>query len=293
MGGKHCEKKWLQEQYLDLLRSGPEIAAQVGRTKATVYMQLRKHGIEIRGPGKAQHLARKNEISIRSYLMSLLEGEVLADGSIAIHPSKMSAYYRHGSKYRDYLLWLSDEFNEHGLLQSGRIRKRTMKRFSKPGFYEAWHYTSLAYPELVEVRKRFYPDGKKIVPEDIVLNPVSARQAYIGDGSLSCRKGNHQPHIDLYTCGFDRMSIEILMNQLSGHGIRVSYEKSHNSIRISTYSTEDFLSWIAPCPPEIEHIYGYKWCTSRTGTVAEWQEQYKQQHNTSLEEADRCAFATI
>jgi len=275
------DKQWLCEQYLEKKKSAVQISQGIKHTQSAVNYWLHRHNIQTRTLAESVHVAKRNNVNITQHLLEMLEGEILGDGHIGVSTkSYSSARYTHSSKYLSYVSWLSNVFALEGLEQSGRLYRTvlTSARFGKS--YYMWDYATLYYEELAEIRRRFYPQGKKVVPRDLELTPISARQWYIGDGSLCTRKSrNAMPHIVLSTCAFDRQSIKTLMEQLSKRLLKASHEKSKNIIYISVHSVEDFLRWIGPCPPEIAHIYAYKWDLNRTCSIPEWQEQYKQQHN--------------
>jgi len=240
------DKKWLEEQYLGLLRNGPDIAAEVGVGKTTIYGQLHRHNIAVRSCGEARHIAVKNELLITKHLRDMLYGELLGDGNIS-QQSKWSAYYQHSSKHREYLVWLSGEFANQGLIQAGNITQ---------DYNNCWHYSTLNYAALLKVKDLFYPSGgRKTIPCDLMLNSMIARQWFIGDGSL-CHSQHGRSSIKLATCAFEPQHIIGLIKQLTSCGIIASYAKSNNSIHISTSSARDFLEWIGPSPIE---CYSYKW----------------------------------
>jgi len=262
-------KAWLYDEYINSGKTTYQIAREQGISESTICNWLHEHGIPSRRAGWP-----RNHLEISPYLRAMLEGELLGDGSITVAWSNDNGYssakYSHGSKYREYLIWLSGEFSSQGLEQAGTIYRTIYKpKTTKLGWrhnqYISYRYNTRTYPELVQFRERFYPDGKKIVPKDLILNPISARQWYIGDGSLNRQKnaGEDSFSIGIATCGFDKYSVVYLMDQLSTLGIKVTHRLNNNTIYISTSSTADFLDWIGPCPPEIENIYGYKWQASQ------------------------------
>jgi len=108
---------------------------------------------------------------------------------------------------------------------------------------------------LLPIYKQWYPNGKKIVPKNIELTPLTCRQWYIGDGSLGYEK-NGKAHITLYTIGFIVSDVEWLKKQLIKLGFKATRQPSNNSIGISVSSVKDFLEYIGDCP--VEH-YQYKW----------------------------------
>jgi len=275
---RSIDPAWLRDQYIDQLKSTVQIAREIGVSQSAIWRWLDRYKIPIRSQPDGVFLAIKNELSITPRLLERIEGELLGDGCI-VHPKDCrSSTYSHHSKYRLYLEWLSDVFAHHGMNQSGTIT-HSLTQFNQ--IDGVWAYRSLHYPELTGIRKRWYPHGKKIVPQGLVLTPIRTLHWYIGDGCLTRkpkRKGK-TASITLSTCAFDKRSIDVLVQQLSTVGIKASHQKCSNTLGISAYNTEDFLHWIGPCPQEIESVYAYKWDTNRAGTVKEWQEQYKLQHN--------------
>lgn len=118
----------------------------------------------------------------------------------------------------------------------------------------SYKYCSCSYVELLPIHKKWYPKGKKIVPKDIVLTPLTLRQWYIGDGCLIKSK-NANPRIRLYTNCFSIKDVEWLRGQLKMLGFKTTRRKINNEISISTYSTKNFIESLGKCPVK---CYQYK-----------------------------------
>ena len=227
--------------------------ADILNVSGTYICVLRKrYGIQSRSLSEAFHLSRGNSVNLSQEAIEFIYGELLGDGCVTQH-SKVSAVYGHSSKYRSYLEWLSSEFNRFGIEQVGKINRRVHKCGAI-----TYKYTTRSYPELLEMRKLWYPYGKKIIPRSLRISPLMLRQHYIGDGALR-HNGNGRPSISLHTDGFKPADVGFLRGLLKNVGIITSYYKSHNSIYISVNETPKFLSYIGNCPTEIESAYGYKW----------------------------------
>lgn len=246
------DRDWLYKHYIILQESMTFIAQETGCIHTTIWSWLHGFDIPARTCGEGIFLAKRNFLDLSNRLSNLLEGKLLGDGCIQMHGSR-SAKYSHSSKYESYLVWLSKEFSNLGIEQVGKINKYWDEEYETFGYM----YQSRSYPELVPLRQSWYPNGKKIVPEDLSLNPLMARQWFIGDGCLETTK--KRPDIRFYTYAFDKASINHLLAELRGKGFKVSYWPSCNSIGMSVHSVRDFLDWIGPCPTEIESIYEYKW----------------------------------
>lgn len=70
------------------------------------------------------------------------------------------------------------------------------------------------YVELQEQKKRWYPEGKKIVPEDVVLTPLSLAYWFCGDGSYD-KSGS----LVFYTNSFRKENVERLARELTLLGV--------------------------------------------------------------------------
>lgn len=244
-------KEWLYHSYIEEQETLYDIARKVGVSYSTIHYYLKKLDIPIRTRSEAGHLCRANHIDLSPEALEFLDGELLGDGSLNSR-SRFSAYYTHSSKYLEYLIWLSALFKNWGIEIVGSIIKR------KGGWgTTVFDLTTRTYEEFRILYERWYPGGRKIVPKDISLTPLTLRQTYLGDGSL--RFSGKRPSIILCTQGFPRDDVVFLVEKLNSLGLKSALQPSKNTIRISAFSTPEFLSYIGPCPPEIESIYGYKW----------------------------------
>lgn len=250
------DRSWCVEEYCSRKKSTYQMADELGISPSTVRSWLLRHGIQLRSGGESYHLTHRNAIQISKHLRSLLEGELLGDGSI-IRCSERSAFYSHGSKHEKYVRWLSGLFADQGLRQSGAIRKALCNEGTS---HESviYQYHSLCYPELLDWRVRFYPAGKKIVPPDLRLDSIICRQWYIGDGGLT-KSRRQRSAIILYTCAFDPDSLEQLREQLGELGFVTTLQPSRNQLYMPATYVSEFLSYIGDCPKPIRDIYGYKW----------------------------------
>lgn len=244
-------RDWMEKQYIQAKRSESSLAREISVNRVTIHNWLVKFNIPRRNLSKATHLARVNHVDLTPELLELIEGELLGDGSLRLS-SKWSAHYQHSSQHKPYVEWLSKVLASFGVQQSGKINSR-----EKEDGHIGYSYTSLSYEEFQLLQFRWYPEGKKIVPPDLILTPLIVRQWYIGDGSLKKPK-KYSPAIILSSPDFPQEDIERLIAMLKGLGFDASRWPSTNEIYISTYSTKQFLDYIGPCPQEIQNIYGYK-----------------------------------
>ena len=249
---QYRDKEWLTKKYADEKLSTTQMGILCKVNKETIRRWIHKHKIPIRLNAKSLHFLKGNHCTLSQEAIEWINGELLGDGCIQRN-SNYSGYFGYGSKYKEYIEYVRDTLKSFGIEQMGNIRTET-----KLGCF-CYHYFSLYYSELLPIRKQWYPEGKKIVPKDIVLTPLTVRQWYIGDGSLGYER-NGQAHIELYTMGFMISDVEWLIEQLNQLGFKVSRHPSINSIGISVHSTKDFLNYIGNCPVE---CYQYKWARKK------------------------------
>lgn len=170
-----------------------------------------------------------------------LDGELLGDGSLTT-VSYVSARVSYSSKYLEYIQYIANTLASFGIQYSGRTPKRKDRT--------EYTYVSRQYVELFPIWMRWYAYGKKEVPSDLRLTPITCRQWYIGDGSLMPHAG-----IRLATDGFDDYDTARLVACLFGIGFPAVVHAS-GKIYIPRHMVKQFLGYIGACPVE---CYKYKW----------------------------------
>ena len=243
-------RNWLSQKYLEEELSISQIAKLYNYDRTVIYYWLKKLNILIRSKSEAHHLVRGNHCNLSDEARQWIDGELLGDGSLRSQ-SKYSANFVYTSKHLEYIQYISDTLKSFGIEQAGKIHKKKDKKWNNYSYC----YDSLCYAELLPIKKRWYPEGKKNIPRDLKLTPLTLRQEMIGDGCLVHKK-RCRPYIILCTCGFPISDVEWLVIQLIKLGFKAIRQVGNNMIGISTYSTKAFLDYIGVCPVQ---CYRYKW----------------------------------
>lgn len=247
---KYKSRDWLNQKYRVEGLSPHWIAILCNCGKTTIWRWLIKLNIPFRSHSEAGHLAKANHCDLSKEARQWIDGELLGDGCLRA-TSKYSARFTYSSKYLEYVQYVSNTLKLFGIKKTGKIYKKYNKKFD----CYSYKCNSLSYEELLPIRNRWYPEGKKIIPRDLKLTPLMLRQEYIGDGCLHhLKKG--RPHITLYTNGFPVSDVEWLVKQLNKLGFKSTRQPSENAIGISAKSTKDFLNYIGKSPVK---CYDYKW----------------------------------
>jgi len=249
------DKDWLYQQYILNKLNAYQIAKMCNIYPSKIYCYLKKYNIPRRRRSEAHFKGKNYDLKLSKEAIEFIEGELLGDGCLHLSHTSINACYKHSSKYKKYIEWLVEIFSSFGIEQSGKITVNITKNSI------GYHFQTKNYPCLTELYKKWYPNGKKRVPQDIKLTPIVVRQWYIGDGSLVYYKPPKKgpPYILLHTCAFTKEEVFLLIDKLKEFiGIKARRKKD-NRIEIPSYSVEYFLNYIGKCPKPIEDIYGYKW----------------------------------
>lgn len=247
---KYKNKKWLYNKYWNKELSVQKIADLCGVTHKTINYWMKKFAIIRRSQSKIIHLRQVNHCELSTNAIEWINGELLGDGCLQSH-SEYSARFNYSSKFLEYIQYISNNLQSFGIKQTGKISKYYLKR----GNSYIHYYTSRCYVELLSIYKQWYLNRKKIIPKDLRLTPLTCKQWYIGDGCLMNQEKRYS-YIRLATDCFSISDVKYLVKQLNELGFKTTRQPNNNTIRISAYSTEDFLNYIGKCPVK---CYEYKW----------------------------------
>jgi hypothetical protein len=247
---QYKDKDYLYDNYTNKKLTTYQIAKLYNVTGEAIQYWMKKFNIPCRSKSEVVHLAKGNHCILSPEAIEWLSGELLGDGSLGSQ-SKYSALFQYCSKYLEYIEYVRDTLKSFGIKQSGRIHKQYHRDYDSYSYF----YRSKAYVELLPIYKQWYPEGKKIVPKDIKLTSLTLRQWHIGDGCLRHRE-HRRPFIILSTYGFIVSDVEQLVNKLKNIGFIIKRQPSTNVIRVTPYSTKEFLNYIGKCPV---NCYQYKW----------------------------------
>ena len=153
-----------------------------------------------------------------SKIAEIVDGLVLSDASIT--PAGQVAVTVQYEEFRDYCSSLFESYQPCKL-------KCYPNKNAKPYF----RFCTKMHPDIQKQRKRWYPKGKKTIPNNIKITPLSVLLWYLGDGHLDARWGN----IFLHTNSFVPTDVSILVDILRGKGIEC---KSYQAKKQGTYNRD-------------------------------------------------------
>ncbi len=253
----------LRKLYIDEKMSTNEISSvsleKFGQfvSPSGIYSTLLRNDIGLRSIGDSVSIATStlnlDKSYLNEYMIEWIDGFNLGDGYISCYKSNNSirgARFKIGSvnqQWTEYAMSGLEAYRPSAAKETGIIDKKHPRL--------TWASSTLTHPDITLQAKRWYPDGKKIVPQDVRITPTSLLLWYLGDGSIS--KMGLSFFVRLATCGFTPEDVDsILIPKLSAFGLNVGRHVSKNDIRISGDSLKKFFDLIGHKSPI--KCYNYK-----------------------------------
>jgi hypothetical protein len=208
-----------------------------------------KRRLAIKRPNKILLLSKTTEDRIN--------GELLGDGCLSKKYGKWkngnnsNAWLSWGLKYKDYAEYIIKVFKPFfNIKYNYNIHDGANGRHYR---YDIW---SERNPTFTKLRKKWYPYGKKIIPQDLVLTPEVCLHWYLGDGCLD-KNGSH---IVLCTDDFTECEVDFLIKLFKRDvkiiSTKINIINRRYRIRISRIEARKFLDYIGSC---FVNCYQYKW----------------------------------
>lgn len=185
-------------------------------------------------------------------MISILDGIVVGDGTInPNHNTKVARIIISGSQ---------EEFIKYccNLLKSydACIPFFTPSNGRKDSI-GTWTTRSKFHPDIYKVYNRWYKNGKKDVPEDFSLDPISLLLWYLGDGSLSSENKSNSLSMYFSTNSFSKESIQkSIVDRLENINFHASRITEDNRLFMKTESIVPMLKYMGGESPV--KCYSYK-----------------------------------
>lgn len=250
MGKLSGKEQEIIEKYLGGL-SAPQIAKEYSVTHQSIDNVLVRNNIKKRSKKDSLSLRFANYTRVSEKLMNKINGWLLGDGSIIHRGHSEQAHFQHGSKHREYIDYVHEQFMNEG------IKCNVRKVFSKKSKTYTWCLSTIKTKQFKELRDKWYPGGIKCVPSDLKINSDTMICWIMDDGSLDKIDGI----LSLHTCSFVTNDcwylIEKIKEKFGDIKANVVILKSkYPTIRINRISTNKILASVGPNPVK---CFNYKW----------------------------------
>ncbi|MEK6895719.1 MAG: hypothetical protein AABX48_04325 [Nanoarchaeota archaeon] len=258
-GGKYLynnlfTKDYLLKEYIGNKKGIKDLSDINHVDWGTVRRYLIRYKINVRS-NKEQKLISNppKEFTINNLSKSFIDGLVLGDASIPKRKDGIkSRAFTQACKHEEYLYYVKDRLFNFGITSSPiLIRWIKDNRCKNKGYNQNFLQTH-RYRTFEEFRERWYKNGKKIIPQDLILTPDLLLQAYLCDG-------NFYREIRLCLDAFnieDILFLKRLIKEELDIETRVVKSKDQFELAIKKSDTPKFLEYIGTCPVK---CYQYKW----------------------------------
>ena len=165
---------------------------------------------------------------------AIIDGCLLGDGTMRCKTNALLEI-NHSIKQSEYVEWKYRELENlvstrpHGRLgNAGRI---------------AYRFTTRSLPELTDIYRKFYLSGRKIIPDNLIIHPLSLAIWFMDDGCKSYRA------IYLNTQKFsvaEQQKLSFILEKQFEIKTSLNRDKKYYRLRIAVSSVRRFLEIIKP-----------------------------------------------
>jgi hypothetical protein len=241
-----------------------ELERKYNYSQSMVSYLFRRNGIKMRKKWEHRTINISNS-ELSEEQKQIIDGCVFGDGSISTTHSGISSYFS--------LTTIHKEFAEHlkaviSLPFREKLRCRKSRQIVIRGkeykTKESYELISRTDKSLTSFRKRWYPNGIKIIPPDLELTPLCMKYWFYGDGCASFVKYKDIPdayvRINFCTNCFTIPDCELLQSKLEKIGLKFAiYLSSRNQpifVTLKTSTVLDFFDYMGECTVP---CFEYKW----------------------------------
>ena len=194
-----------------------------------------------------------------------LNGSMLGDGCLRKEKGDSSLVIKRALKDVKYLEY---EFNIFKDFCSSDIRHRTVfdKRFNKN--YHNVAFNTRNSPLFTEFYNLWYPSGKKIIPNNLKLTPITLMHWFCDDGCVTSICKPYRLNLQLSTNGFKKENVEFVVSLLENRykeQFRINMDKNNPVIQAGDNATRAFLNEIDSFMPESMKRKSDKWRSPEHG----------------------------
>jgi len=237
--------------YFNKNMSQESIAKQLNCSTDTIRRNFKDYNISSKKP--KEWLTNK-EIILTDIQLEVINGALLGDGHLT-KQKHGNSQFSYTSKIKNHVEYVYNYFNNYstkeGIKEYSCYDKRTNKVYTR---YTARTQLNISFTKL---KKIWYKNNIKIIPNYLILTPLTCLVWYIGDGSLNCSK--YSQYVKLSTNCFTYNELNsIIIPQLNIFNAELKKTEKNNQyiIYIPHHKIKEFLNYIGECPFD---EYKYKW----------------------------------
>lgn len=192
--------------------SATEISNKYNVCTVAITNILHKNGV-----GKLRGRRNKDIHFLTDFQKEVIYGHLLGDGSIIKPKGSVNAHFQitRVNTDEDYLSWTFNILKNFCNYTKYSYRERFDKRTQK--IYKSFSFDTRNFPEFTKIYNIWYPNGKKIIPNGLVLTPTILAIWIADDGHI-----DSSLRLSLATNSFALNEVLSLINKLKVFGNRVT-----------------------------------------------------------------------
>lgn len=199
----------------------------------------------------------QNISHLNGMILEIFDGYMLSEGHLE-RVSNRTARFNINQKHKEFCEYIATFFAEYfeGKKVEPKYRRHNDDR-TKQGYTETWRTRTLGHPDLLYQYNRWYPEGIKIVPSNVLITPLSVLVWYLGDGNLD-KSGRGRPRASFATMSFSKENIQTnLMPKLNTIIANNDWRLHSNcNLKMTKDGTEKLFKYIGHTSPV--RCYDYK-----------------------------------
>lgn len=237
--------------------SANKLSKKYNKNISSIMYLLNKNNVPTRNIKEAvfNSLKQKGVIFTEDF-HHILFGLLMGDGSLRLPKKGINPYYTHTDKNLEAINHFKKLFEERNII----VSKTWMNRKSN-----CYSFQTETLKEFIGYYQIFYPNGSKKILPDVVLQSLSLKYWFIGDGSI--KKQNES--INNAAQISNKWGNEFILRQMKTlFHINCNYYKDKKRNCGNFYIPHEgfikFLEFIGNCPIK---CYDYKWFIKRCSTT--------------------------
>ena len=175
--------------------------------------------------------------SLNAIQEAILLGSLLGDGTLRRQGTRTHALFEvnHSIASKEYVDWKYAQFKSY-VRTPPKARKGRGKRI-------AYRFTTRSLPVFTQYYERFYGTGKKRIPQDIALNPLSLAVWFMDDGA----KSRSAMYLNTQQCNMsEQKHLQKILLTTFGISSTINRDRKYYRLRISTESTKILEAIVRP-----------------------------------------------
>ena len=196
---------------------------------------------------------KKEIINLQLYKDEVIIGLMLSDASLSKPQTQFQNarfFLTQSQKYRELIDFVENYLNDLGFSTSRQSYVRELG--------DIINLSTRHYPDFRILREKWYTEGKKIIPTDIILTPKTLAWWFMGDGGSRYTYKKLIVEVQLCTESFQIREVRFLIKSLESLGVKSRIKRYGVGNRIFIKKKDSVIRFMTIIKPFILPCFYYK-----------------------------------